>query len=268
MKRVIKIHLPTIKKTIKMKNTFLILFALAVLITSCDQENIGTVYDPGAPYVAFSSPVVSNNILTSENNFSVNVQIVRSDLNTSTTAEVSLEMNDNIDGVFALENSTITFDEGKAEAYVNIIPVVGPSEIDPTKSYVFKLTITSDNASELYNTTTYKASFKYTPIGTGNFVSSFDESEWPVDIEKLEVGDITLYKAKGLYESGYDVTIIVEGNNVTINEQPAWFYDNDYGDVFIAGSGTANGKVLTMSIEHYIPDVGGWDPATEILTLP
>ena len=267
MKRQTKIHLPTIKKTIKMKKTFLILFAFAVLITSCDQENIGTVYEPGAPYVAFSSPVVSENILTAENNFSVNVQIVRSDLSTSTIAEVSLEMNDNIDGVFDLESSTITFDDGKAEAYVNIVPVVGPSEIDPTKSYVFKLTITSDNASELYNTTTYKASFQYTPIGAGNFVSNFVEEEWPVEIEKLEVGNLILYKAKDLYEAGYNITLIVEDNSVTINPQPAWV-SSDYGLVWAKGSGTITGKVLTLSIEHYVPDLGSWDEYTETLTLP
>jgi hypothetical protein len=251
-----------------MKNIFLIILVFALAFVSCDQENMGTIYEPETSYVAFSSSIVPENILSAENNFSVSVQLVRSDLTAATTASVQLEMNENIDGVFELESNSVTFENGKGEAYVKIIPLVDASLIDPTKTYTFNLTLTGDNVSEFYGETTYKASFKYTPVGEGTFNSVFFGEVWSVDIEKLEVGNITLYKARGLYESGYDITIVVEGNSVTIAEQPAWFYDSDLGDVMIVGSGTLDGKVLTISIEHYIPDVGGWDPETEILTLP
>lgn len=250
-----------------MKNIYLIIIGLALAMFSCDQENIGTIYDPGAPYVAFSTEVVAENILSAENNFSVNVQLVRSDLSGTETAEVQLEMNENVDGVFDLESTTVTFQDGEAEAYVKVVPIVDPSSIDPTKTYEFNLTITSNNASEFYNTTTYKASFKYTPIGTGNFVSAFFEAEWPVAIEKLEVGELVLYKAKDLYENGYDITLIVENGNVTVNSLPAW-NSADYGVVWATGSGTITGKVLTLTIEHYVPGVGSWGEYTETLTLP
>jgi len=255
-------------KTNNMKNIYIILIALALALVSCDQENMGALYEPEVPYVAFSSPIVPANVLSADNNFSVSVQIVRSSLTTATTATVELEMNDNINGVFELESNSVTFENGKGEAYIKIVPIVDAALIDPTKTYVFNLTLTGDNVSELFNQTTYKASFQYTPIGSGIFTSAFFGDEWSVDIEKLEVGDITLYKVKGLYESGYDITIIVNGGEVTIEDQPAWFYDSDYGDVYISGSGTLNGKVMTLLIEHYIPDVGGWDPETEVLTLP
>jgi hypothetical protein len=250
-----------------MKKAYFILILFAAVLISCDQENMRTVYEPDAPYVAFSSPVVSGNVLSAENDFSVIVQVVRSDVSGSATATVSLEMNENIEGVFDLESNTVTFEDGKSSAYLKIVPLVEPGQIDPTKTYVFNLTITGENASELYNKTSYRASFKYTPIGTGTFTSVFFEDEWSVDLEKLEVGSVTLYKAKGLYEAGYDITIVVEGENVTVEEQAAW-YSNDYGDVFVTGSGTASGKVLTMSLEHFVPGLGGWDPETEILTLP
>ncbi len=251
-----------------MKHTYLILILLAMVLFSCDQENIGTLYEPDAPYVAFSSPVVSGNVLSAENDFSVNVQLVRSHLSGSATATVSLEMNEIIEGVFDLESTTVTFEDGKGKAYVKIVPQVEPGQIDPTKTYVFNLTITGENASELYNKTSYRASFRYTPIGTGTFTSVFFEDEWTVDIEKLEVGSLTLYKAKGLYEAGYDITIVVEGENVTVEEQAAWYYDDEYGDVWISGTGTINGKIITMSLTHFIPDVYAWNPETEILTLP
>ena len=250
-----------------MKKVVLIVF-FALSLFACDQENIGTIYEPEAPYVAFSSPIVPENILSAGNNYSVSVQIVRSDLSTATTANVSLEMNDNIEGVFELESSSVTFENGKGEAYIKIVPVVDAAAIDPTKAYVFNLTLTGDNVSSLYNKTTYKASFQYTSIGAGTFNSMFFEDEWSVDIEKLEVGDLVLYKTKGLYEDGYDITIIVDGENVTVDGQPAWYYDDEYGEVYVSGSGTISGKVVTLSLTHYIPDVYAWDPATEVLTLP
>jgi len=250
-----------------MKNIYLIIIAMALTLFSCDQENMGTIYEPEAPYVAFSTEVVPENILSAETNYSVNVQLVRSELSGTETAEVQLEMNENVDGVFALESNTVTFQDGEAKAYVRVVPAIEPSEIDPTKVYEFNLTITSNNASELYNNTTYKASFKYTPIGTGDFVSTFFEAEWPVAIEKLEVGELSLYKAKDLYETGYDITLIVESGNVTINPQTAW-ESADYGPVWAAGSGTITGKVLTLTIEHYVPDLGSFGEYTETLTLP
>ena len=251
-----------------MKHTYLILILFTIALFSCDQENMGTLYEPEAPYVAFSSPVVSGNILSAENDFSVSVQLVRSGLSGSATAAISLEMNDNIEGVFDLESTTVTFEDGKGTAYVKIVPLVEPGQIDPTKNYVFNLTLTGDNVSEFYNKTSYRASFSYTPIGTGTFTSVFFDDEWTVDVEKLEVGNLTLYKAKGLYETGYDITIIAEGENVAVEEQAAWYYDDDYGDVWITGSGTLSDKTITLSLTHFIPDVYAWDPETEILTLP
>ncbi len=256
-----------------MKKLFIILCASIFAIISCEQENVSTIYEPGSPYVAFSSPVVSENILSAENGFSINVQVVRSELSAPATATISLEMNENIEGVFALESNTVTFAEGEGTAYVKIIPVVEPSLIDPTKTFTFHLTLNGENVSKLYATTLYKASFEYTPIGSGIFTSLFFgegtvPAEWPVDVEKLEVGNLILYKLKGLYETGYDITLIAEGENVVVKDQPAWNYDAEYGDVYITGNGSINGKKITMEITHYIPDIFAWDSKTEIFTLP
>lgn len=244
---------------------------MALALFSCDQENIGTVYEPGAPYVAFSTEVVPENILSAETNYSVNVQLVRSDNSGTETANVVLEMNDDIQGVFDLESTSVTFQDGEYVAYAKVIPVVEPSQINPAKMYKFNLTLTGDNVSELFNTTTYTAFFEieYVADGTGSFVSEFFEEAWSVDILKAELGDnLTVYKAIGLYEGGYDITIVVSGNNVNVADQAAWYYDDEYGEVYVSGSGIVSGKELTLSLTHYIPDVHAWDPATEILTLP
>jgi hypothetical protein len=251
-----------------MKKIILILTAFALVMTACDQDNTGVIYEPDSPYVAFASSVVPDNVLTADNNFSVTCVLVRSDAAGSMTASIELEMNAGIEGVFDLESNTVTFEDGKTTAYVKIVPLVSPSQIDPTKSYVFKLTITSDNASELYNTATYKAGFKFSYVGTASFNSEFFEDTWDVEVYKLVVGTQTLYKLKELYDTGNDVTVIVEGNTITVADQVAWYYDDEYGDVYVTGSGTISGKVLTMHLTHYIPEVYAWDPATEILTLP
>ncbi len=254
-----------------MKNILTILIIITIALTSCDQENIGTIYEPGNSYVAFSSPVVAENFLSAENNFSVSVQIVRSNLEEPTTANVSLEMNSDIEGVFALESNTVTFNVGEGKAYAKIVPAIAPASIDPTKTYKFNLTLTGDNVSELFNTTAYSATIKldYLEIGAGNFVSPFFEDEWPVNLLKADLGNnIILYKALSLYEDGYDIIIVVNGENVKVAGQPAWYYDDEYGAVYVKGEGTINGKVITLSLTHFIPDVYDWYPSIEVLTLP
>lgn len=251
-----------------MKKIYLLLCVFALALTSCDQDNIGTIYEPGNPYVSFASSVVPDNVLSADNNFSVNCVLVRSELSGSTTASIELEMNADIDGVFALESNNVTFDDGKGTAYAKIVPLVSPDQLDPTKTYVFNLTITGDNASELYNTATYKAGFKFDYVGTAIFTSEFYEDEWPVEVYKLVVGSKTLYKAKELYDVGVDVTIAVEGNVATVEDQMGWYSSYYESEVRVLGYGTLDGKVFSLMIEHYIPDLGSFGEYSEILTLP
>jgi hypothetical protein len=218
-----------------MKNIYLILLLLALAFVSCDQENLGTIFEPEMSYVAFSSSIVPENIISAENDYSVSVPIVRSDLTTATTASVQLEMNEDIEGVFQLESSSVTFDEGKGIAYANIVPVVNPSLIDVTKTYEFNLTLVGDNVSEFYNQTTYKAFFSLTfePFGTGTINSEFFEDEWTVKIEKAKEGDV--YKILDCYAEGYNITFSVDSNNnIRYSTQETGYEDPDYGMVSLA----------------------------------
>ena len=251
-----------------MKKIYLIIIVLAVAFSACDQDNIGTIYEPGNPYVSFATSVVPDNVLSADNNFSVSCVLTRSDLSSSMTATVELEMNADIEGIFALESNSITFEDGNGTAYAKIVPLVSPDQLDPTKTYVFNLTITSDNASELYNTATYKAGFQFEYVGTADFVSEFFEDEWSVEVYKLSVGNKTLYKAKELYDVGIDVTLVVEGNEVTVDDQVGWYSNSYESDVHVVGSGTMDGKVISLILEHYIPDLGSYGEYLEVLTLP
>jgi hypothetical protein len=218
-----------------MKHTYLILILFAVSLFSCDQENMGTLYEPDAPYVAFSSPVVSGNVLSAENDYSVNVQLFVQTYLPQTTAGVELEMNEDIEGVFDLESSSVTFDEGKGTAYANIVPVINPSLIDVTKTYEFSLTLVGDNASEFYNQTTYRASFSLTfqPFGTGTFSSEFLENDWNVEVEKAEEAEV--YRILDCYGEGYNITFSVDNeNNIRYSTQQTGYEDEDYGMVSLA----------------------------------
>lgn len=254
-----------------MKKIHFIIMILGLAVASCDQDNIGEIYEPKGSYFAFSSSIVPQNFLTAENNYSVMIEIVRSDLSGSATANVVLEINDDIEGVFNLESTSVSFAEGQAKAYAKIVPVIPTDQINPAKMYKFTLTLTGDNVSELYNNTTYTALFniEYQEGGTGNFNSEFYGETWSVNLLEADLGnDLIVYKAIDLYEEGYDIIIVVSGENVTVAGQAAWYYDDDYGEVFVSGTGTISGKVLTLKLTHYIPDVYAWDEATEILTLP
>jgi hypothetical protein len=217
-----------------MKNIYLIIIALALALFSCDQENMGTIYDPGSPYVAFSSEIVPENILSANNNFSVSVQIVRSDLSATTTANVELEMNEDINGVFALESNSVTFEDGKGTANVKIIPVVDAALIDVSKTYEFNLTLVGDNVSEFYNETTYRAFFSLTfkPFSTGTFSSEFFGADWPVEIEKAEEAEV--YRIIDCYVEGYNIIFSVDNdNNIRYSTQEIGYEDPDYGMVSI-----------------------------------
>lgn len=253
-----------------MNKYFVFLIITVFAFTSCEKDNIGTTYEPEADYVAFLSPTVVGVELTADNNYSVLCKIVRSNLSESqTVATVSLEITDLIDGVFELESNTVTFEAGKPEAYVKIVPIIDPATLDPAAKYQFNLTLTGDNASAMHNTTSYTATLKidFVAAGVGSFSSEFFGGTWDVELLKADLGVVTLYNAVELYDVGKDIKLMVKDGIVTIEGQAAWVHA-DYGDVYAQGTGTVDGKVLTMVLEHYVPGVGSFGDATEVLTLP
>ena len=262
-----------------MKKIFSILIILTAALVSCDQKNIGTLYEPGGSYFAFSSSVVPDNTLSADNNYSVMVQIVRSDLSGTATADVSLEMNDNIDGVFALESSSVSFADGEGIAYAKIAPVVDLSLIDVSKVYEFKLSLVGENVSEFYNTSTYRASFLLTfePFGTGVYSSELFGDEWPVQIEKAAEADV--YRIIDCFVEGYDFTFSVDqDNNVFYSTQQTGYIDGDNGmvslempdaeepDSYYMGEPYREGNVFYF-LTHFSVEGGSYGHWYELLTL-
>jgi hypothetical protein len=105
----------------------------------------------------------------------------------------------------------------------------------------------------------------FSPIGTGLFVSAFFEESWEQPVSLAEQAEV--YQCPGLYATGYDVNFMVDGSTVTVPEQFGWKHST-YGDISIQGTGTKEGNVLTVSIEHFVPGLGSFGAETEVLTLP
>ena len=252
---------------------------LLVVLVSCDQENIGTLYEPQMPYVAFSSSIVPENILSAENNYSVSVPIARSNLNEQTIAEISLEMNDNIDGVFGLESTSVSFAEGEGIAYAKIIPLKDLSQIDVSKVYEFNLTLVGENVSEFYNHTTYRASFLLTfeTFGTGTFSSEFFGDQWTVQVEKALEAEV--YRIVDCYIEGYNISFSVDNeNNVFYSPQQTGYVDPDYGmvslempdadepDSYYMGEPYRDGNTIYL-LGRFTVEAGSYGHWYEVLTL-
>ncbi|WP_347838516.1 hypothetical protein [uncultured Draconibacterium sp.] len=262
-----------------MKKIHLLLIVFVLAFVACDQDNIGELYETNS-YVAFSSSIVPENILSADNNYSVSVQIARSDLNEQTTAQVALEMNDNIEGYFGLESSSVNFADGEGTAYAKIVPLVDISQIDVSKVYEFKLTLEGDNVSEFYNETTYRASFllTYQSIGSGTFSSEFFGGEWTVQIEKALEADV--YRILDCYTEGYNISFSVNSeNNIFYSTQQTGYVDEDYGmvsiempdadepDSYYMGEPYRDGKTCFL-LGRFTVDAGSYGHWYEVVTLP
>ena len=106
----------------------------------------------------------------------------------------------------------------------------------------------------------------FTNLGTGLYFSDWWEDEWP---QPVQLGvEAVAWRLPNLHSNGRDVIIMYDGNGaVSVASQPAWAAAQ--GLVEVRGSGTKEGNVISMRIEHWIPtagiSAGVWD---EILTLP
>ncbi|MBR5726158.1 MAG: hypothetical protein IKX56_05430 [Muribaculaceae bacterium] len=183
---------------------------VAAGLTSCDQENIGAIYEPTVANISFING--SQSTLTDQTSIEVPVAIGRATTNGSYTATVTLS--DASEGV-SLKSNQVTFADGEGMAYA-IVVVTGMQQ---GNEYEGTLTL-SDNDVATANTefgeqitsTTVKVMCDYNWISAGT--CTFTDYTW---------------------EDGYvaeNVPIINgEGSNVYRIVSPlARVYDSNYVD--------------------------------------
>lgn len=139
---------------------------VAVGLTSCDQENVGAIYEPEVENVTFMS--AKQNILTGKESIEVPVAISRAKTNGEYTANVSLA--DNVEGV-SLKSQNVTFANGEGIAYATVV-ITG---MEPGNEYAATVKL-SDKDAATANTTygrqitsttiTVKREFVWNQVGT------------------------------------------------------------------------------------------------------
>ncbi|TRX71129.1 hypothetical protein [Carboxylicivirga sp. M1479] len=251
-----------------MRRIYIYAVMFLVALSACDQENKGPVI-PGADLdnVYFPEKVIEG-LEVSDGNLVVECPIARylkEDAGTTISVEMELAEEDN--GLFQLVNSDFVFEQGVMETAVEI-SVSDLSALDPFKTYTIKLTLVGENALVFNSNSELKVTKKrvFTPLGKGTFTSEIFGGSWEVDVEGL-VGDTqAIYKAD-FYGDGYMVEVFVDGDEIEVSGQRAWIH-GDYGDIYVSGEGSVDGKNLDMDLLHYVPDLGSFGIYNEILTLP
>jgi hypothetical protein len=251
---------------------------IAAGLTSCDQENVGAIYEPQVANVSFMSAQQST--LTKANNITVPVAVSRA--TTKGTASYAVTISDADPGV-TLKDNNVTFADGEGMAYVNVdFANMGPGQ---TYSCVLNLsseavaTANPDFGAQVKSTSvSVMCDFDWEELGNGFYSSpEWWEEEFYVPITHAKGSNI--YSMIGLFQDGYDIQFTIENDNkVYVDPQPSW-YHSSYGDIYLVGDAndTADGyagtydpasKKVTFILYHYVPGVGGFGTFVDTLTMP
>lgn len=260
------------------------IFGLALLagglFTSCDKDNIGTIYETNAQNISFETDEAS--LTTKTSSASVTIMLTRSNTVGEYTAHYTLNTSDS--GIFSDANSgTATFAAGEWSTSITI----NAGNMKGGTLYTCQLQLSSEDAAtadEVIGTSTnttvnvsVMCDYNWVALGTG-FYSSPDwwEEEYNVEIEHAE--GTGLYKIKDLFAKGYDVQFEIGSDNVVrVPEQVSWVHSS-YGKVYlmgylneddscIAGSYNPETKQIPLTLIHYV-SAGTFGVFTDTLTMP
>ena len=251
---------------------------VAASLTSCDQDNIGAIYEPTVANISFLAPQQST--LTDQATLEVPVAIGRAITNGTYTASVTLE---GAPANMTLKSNQVTFNDGEGIAYA-VIVVNG---MEPGNNYSGKLTLSAadvatanqDFGEQMVSTTVnVMCDYNWIELGEGFYSSpEWWEEEFYVPIMHAEGTGI--YRIIGLFEEGYDIEFTIAADNKDyVDPQPSW-YHSSYGDIYLVGDAndTADGyagtynpatKTVTFILYHYVPGLGGFGTFVDTLTMP
>ena len=115
---------------------------IAVGLTSCDQDNIGAIYEPTQANISFLASELST--LTDQTSIEVPVALGRAMTQGSYTASITLDANSDC---VSLKNDKVTFNDGEGVAYATVVV----NGMQQGNEYVATLTL-SDKDKETANT--------------------------------------------------------------------------------------------------------------------
>jgi|GEM_PF-1223048 len=217
------------------KSATLIMFAAAALLTSCDQENEGAIYEPTFQNVSFVTS--GQSLQTSESTLTVPVELSRAITNGTYTA--NLVFDDGGSGA-TLSSNSVTFGngEGMATAYVNF------SNLTPGDTYTVTLQLDDATAatadtitkSQVATKTTVTVSCQYTwtavATGTYTYAQFFEGDDSGLTLYQADQNS-KVYK---ITNWGYGVDFQFSFNDdgtITVADQPIGYVHSSYGAVYV-----------------------------------
>lgn len=252
------------------------MMAAMALFTSCDKENVATVYEPTGMNISFMQKSMSQ--ITSEASADIVVNLSRFGNGGAYTAHYTLE--DATAGVFTDANKgTAVYEDGKSMTSI----VLKAANMEKGKTYTAKLvlsdadvatadTIVGKPVKEVVISVT--CDFDWMNMGELAIVSGFnDGAAGKVTTYAAKTSEgLQVYKFKSLFSKGFDIIVKATdkaGTSYVVDKQAGWNYSSSYGDVTVSGKGTLNGKTLTLSVEHVLESVGhSFGVIDEVITLP
>lgn len=252
---------------------------LAAGLTSCDQDNIGAIYEPTVANISFMTAEPST-VVTKASSIEIPVALSRAIKNGSYTANVTLT---DAPANVSLKSNQVTFADGEGIAYATVVF----NEMEPGETYTAKVSLSeadvktanTEFGEQITSTqVSVMCDFDWEELGNG-FYSSPDWWEEEFDVPVTHAKGSNIYRLIGLFQEGYDIQFTINADNtVTVPGQPSW-YHSDYGDVWLVGDAndTADGyagtydpatKKITFILYHYVPGVGGFGTFVDTLTMP
>ena len=234
---------------------------LIIVLFSCSEETEGPVYDLGGnDYVSLWNDSQVE-IISDDDAGIVRVPIYHFNKDKSSTVKLNVEfLGGSSDYITLSSSDVLTF--GKEESVVNLEFTFDQSQMEYLVDYQINISIDEENSTASLSPLstavsslqlTIKRALTFNSIGACLFQSEFNEGESDVEVFLAEQAEV--YRLTDLYEEGYSVDILVEGTNVTVLDQPGWFYSSSYGEVYIKGSGVLEDGILKMNVEHYLPSI-------------
>lgn len=262
-----------------MKKHIVNLFAFALLasgiFSSCDTDAEKTFYNAEKVEYAFAGTLQKTEMLPEDGN-KIIVPIYRNTTEGASTLNLSMEMSENAEGLFALATPTVTFEEGAGIANAEItyqdINTLGVTDV-----YEFELTFSEELASpSQVNTIEVSAQRRltYKQIGVGTFASTIFGSEdgspevWEQPIEKAEEAEV--YRLPDCYFTGYPITFSLDeqGNVLPFPDQKTGYVHSTYGMTYLNFI-EANKKGNTFYFHvNFIVEAGSFGDYVEAITFP
>ena len=250
---------------------------IAVGMTSCDTDNIGTIYDgPAMTNISFTTAKVDTE--TEESVLEIPVVITR---NYSQEPEtVNISMTDVSGSNVQLRDNQLVFAAG--EQKVTTFVVI--SDITEGNTYTCSLHLSPENVatankfeSQIHDMSISVLCRKWNSLGLGHY----DSPEWweeDFDVEIKQAEGTNLYKIIGLFEEGYDIKFeITDDNEVYVEKQASW-YHSTYGVVSLMGYAKSDNscyagpydpetKVAKLTLVHTV-SAGSFGSYVDFLTMP